>query len=147
MQKTFLYRARDHEGALLYVGITSQPNIRLSTHACSAPWRHLSQDELEWVEYSSRKEAEAAEREEISSHRPPFNKAGNPDKMRCGLQEPVRVGLLVSKEMRRNWRLAALARNTTVSALIEEAMTAHLTKRIDHDRAANHHADAPTLGV
>lgn len=127
--RTFLYRAHDHEGALLYVGITSQPNIRQSTHACTAPWRHLSRGELEWVEYPSRKEAEAAEREEIASHRPPFNKKGNPDNMRCGMKDPVRVNLLVSKEMRKQWRLAALARNTTMSALIEDAMAAYIAQK------------------
>lgn len=129
MSKTFLYRARDHEGALLYVGITNMPNIRQATHASSAPWRHLCAGQLEWQEFATREDAANAERLEIAEHRPPFNKMGNPDNMRCGLQDPVRVGLLVPKNTRKHWRLAALARNTTVSALIEDAMAAHLANK------------------
>lgn len=122
----YLYRARDEHGALLYIGATTRPKQRQAYHACRAPWASLAREQLEWVEFPDMQAALKAEKEEIAMHRPPFNKAANPDKMRCNIKEPVRVNLLVDRETRKEWKLAALAMGLPLAALIEKAVREYI---------------------
>lgn len=124
MQKTFLYRARDHEGALLYVGITSMPKVRQATHANYAPWRALSMGELEWQEFATREDAAEAERREIAEHRPPFNTRGNPDKWNQ-IENQVRINFLVPAETRVAWKKLAIDHGVTMQQLIQDSVNAY----------------------
>lgn len=73
----YVYRLRDAEGVLLYVGCSRDPATRLLAHESDQPWGHLihSQD----VEGPfDRDVALARETAAISSERPRFNIRHNP---------------------------------------------------------------------
>ena len=128
----YLYRARDEKGDLLYIGATTRPEQRQAYHACRAPWAHLSREHLEWVQFPDMQAALKAEKEEIATHRPPFNRASNPDKMRCNLKEPVRVNLLVDHETRKAWKMAAIRMGVPLAALIERAVREYIALDQEH---------------
>lgn len=76
--KTFLYKATAVNGELLYVGITSQTNVRMDAHAKKSEWHALAEN-IEYFEFQDRSLALAAESAEIANNRPRFNVMGNPD--------------------------------------------------------------------
>ena len=70
---THLYRAYDHVGTLLYVGISLNTLNRVSQHRTDAsPW-FPNMARLEMQAFASREEAEAAERAAIRSEKPRHN--------------------------------------------------------------------------
>lgn len=70
--RTALYRHFDSDGRLLYIGIASDPETRRKQHQRNSRWARLSDDmAVEW--FTTRGEAEAAERAAIASERPIFN--------------------------------------------------------------------------
>ena len=73
--RTALYRHRDTDGVLLYVGITHNPEMRLKMHRHSAaPWLQFSAEcALEW--HATREDALLAERAAIRTEKPLFNVA------------------------------------------------------------------------
>jgi len=74
---TTLYRLYDASGQLLYLGITSSPTGRFTTHACEKVWW----DEIATIRlehYETRKEALAAESAAIVVEAPLHNMGGNP---------------------------------------------------------------------
>lgn len=74
-QPTALYRLFDQYGALLYVGISTQPETRWSQHASDKPWWSLVQHrKVEW--HPDRATAETAEREAVRAEMPLYNTAG-----------------------------------------------------------------------
>ncbi|MEU3282892.1 type II toxin-antitoxin system Phd/YefM family antitoxin [Streptomyces antibioticus] len=74
-QRTALYRLFDANGALLYVGISTQPDTRWTQHASDKPWWPLVQcRKVEW--HPDRTAAEAAEREAVRTEEPLYNTAG-----------------------------------------------------------------------
>jgi len=76
--KTYLYKATAADGELLYVGITSQTNVRMNAHVNNSQW-HALMAGVEYFEFPDRDAATAAESEAIRSLRPRFNVTGNPD--------------------------------------------------------------------
>lgn len=73
---TALYRLFDEAGRLLYIGITTNPEQRFSSHASTAPWWPLVADKkVEWL--SNRQGAERAEVEAIKAEGPLYNRAGS----------------------------------------------------------------------
>jgi predicted GIY-YIG superfamily endonuclease len=67
-----LYRCYDADGELLYVGITSNPRVRMNSHRAHAQWwESCVRRTMEW--YPSRPEALAAERKAISDENPRHN--------------------------------------------------------------------------
>jgi predicted GIY-YIG superfamily endonuclease len=68
-----LYRCFDKDGALLYIGITSNPSQRFSIHELKTPWwsdvASITQEEG----FESRSALEAAEIEAINAEYPLFN--------------------------------------------------------------------------
>lgn len=69
---TALYRHRNAEGTLLYVGISLSPIYRLSQHRDASPWfKEIATVTVEW--FDSRELALAAEREAIRSESPIYN--------------------------------------------------------------------------
>ncbi len=71
-----LYRWRDQERNLLYVGVTYNVEVRVSGHAANSIWWTFARrQDVEW--FPSRAEAEAAERTAIRSESPIFNRAHN----------------------------------------------------------------------
>jgi predicted GIY-YIG superfamily endonuclease len=71
-----LYRFYDETGALLYVGISSDPGRRFAQHRSDKPWWHAI-TEIRVQPMPSRKAALKAEREAIKNERPRFNVAHN----------------------------------------------------------------------
>jgi len=75
-ERTALYRIRNTDGDLLYVGISDRPEYRWFSHRRQHTWwdqaAHYS---LEWHE--SREEAEAAELEAIKQEEPRHNSTYN----------------------------------------------------------------------
>lgn len=70
--KTALYRHFNADGALLYVGISSNPLKRLDAHVKGSSWvQEIETVSLLW--FDSREEASDAEREAISSEGPLHN--------------------------------------------------------------------------
>lgn len=71
---TALYRHFAKDGALLYVGISLTPILRLKSHRKDSPWfREICRIEMEW--FPSWTEAEEAERLAIQNEGPRCNKA------------------------------------------------------------------------
>lgn len=69
---TALYRLFDQDGALLYVGVAVDPEVRLRVHSREKTWwPRVSQRSIEW--FASRPEAEAAEVRAITSEGPSRN--------------------------------------------------------------------------
>lgn len=74
--RTALYRLFNAEGVLLYIGISSQPEVRRKQHVAQQPWGHLiSRQEVEWRD--DRPTAERAEEAAIASESPLYNRDGN----------------------------------------------------------------------
>lgn len=69
---TALYRLRDQEGWLLYVGITDNPERRWKDHAKDKPWwPEVADRSIDWL--PSRAHAIAAEAAAIRTERPRHN--------------------------------------------------------------------------
>ncbi len=70
--RTALYRLFGAEGELLYVGITTTPEVRLKQHAFDKPWwGDVAESKVEW--FPTRVDAERAEREAIRKDAPKWN--------------------------------------------------------------------------
>ncbi|MCX4697021.1 GntR family transcriptional regulator [Streptomyces sp. NBC_01373] len=75
-ERTALYRLFDVDERLLYVGITTEPKVRMKAHAADkAWWSEVSTREFEW--FDSRGEAAKAEVAAIRAERPVHNHAHN----------------------------------------------------------------------
>lgn len=68
-----LYRHFDEAGALLYVGISIRPAVRLYEHDRDSHWFHLVR-RIELEHFQTIAEASAAERAAIQTEQPRFNK-------------------------------------------------------------------------
>lgn len=77
--RTALYRLFDRNDQLIYVGISNNPRARWEDHGSDKVWwGDVVTREIEW--FGTRKDAEAAERREISARSPKWNVApGMPD--------------------------------------------------------------------
>ena len=72
LERTALYRLFNEAGALLYVGITNDPDVRWSCHARQKDWwPEVHSRTIEWK--PTRAEAEAAEAEAIGREGPRWN--------------------------------------------------------------------------
>jgi predicted GIY-YIG superfamily endonuclease len=70
---TALYRLYDSAGELLYIGVTSNPQVRWGQHKSEKPWwPQVARKTLEWL--PTRDEALDAEPRAIVSERPRYNK-------------------------------------------------------------------------
>ncbi len=75
--RTALYRLYDSSGALLYIGVTNDPQTRFAQHAADKNWWPLvARTEIEW--YSTRPDALAAEEAAIKAKSPRFNRDHSP---------------------------------------------------------------------
>ncbi|MGH3489481.1 MAG: GIY-YIG nuclease family protein [Actinopolymorphaceae bacterium] len=72
---SYVYRAYDDSGVLLYVGVTGKPDARRDQHARTAPWYRLADRFTEAV-YPSRSDAAVAELDAIRDERPIYNEIG-----------------------------------------------------------------------
>lgn len=76
--RTALYRFFDEGGALLYVGITADVEVRWLNHERYKPWwPQVAEKRVEW--FDNRPDALAAELEAIRSERPVHNVIGTPE--------------------------------------------------------------------
>jgi predicted GIY-YIG superfamily endonuclease len=72
-----LYRFYDVEGALIYVGQTTNPSARISTHRSEkAWWTEVGSIEVEHC--ACKEHLDRAERNAIIAERPRYNVAGKP---------------------------------------------------------------------
>lgn len=71
-EPTYLYRAYDGEGALLYIGITCKPDGRLANHKHKSSWFGDAK-RMSWALHPDRPSALEAEREAIESEQPRDN--------------------------------------------------------------------------
>lgn len=77
MSEQVLYRFYDHDGKLLYVGISNTWYQRFHDHERKAGWfSKVAYTTFEWHE--NRESVEAAELKAIRTENPEFNKANNP---------------------------------------------------------------------
>lgn len=78
---TWVYRAWDAEGQMLYVGVTCSLWKRMARHECSGSdesrWTLLA-SRIEWERFETRTEALAVELATIKQERPRFNRQDNP---------------------------------------------------------------------
>lgn len=97
-----LYRFFDADGALLYVGISEHPLVRLDMHTHTQPWWSLVTSAT-FEQHQTREDARAAELAAIRSEHPAFNVADNGD--------PRLSDRLQAWESRNERRLQARARS------------------------------------
>lgn len=75
-ERTGLYRWKDDQGDLLYVGISNHPELRAQQHDQTKDWFHLvATSDVEW--FPSREDALKAEKAAIIAERPRYNKQHN----------------------------------------------------------------------
>jgi predicted GIY-YIG superfamily endonuclease len=75
-ERTALYRVRNSDGDLLYIGISERPEYRWFSHRRQHNWwNEVAQYSLEW--HDSREVAEAAEAKAIDAERPRHNSTYN----------------------------------------------------------------------
>ena len=72
-RRTCVYRTYDHDGTLLYVGISMNPDGRLYQHRKSAWWPLVDEVTIQW--FDGREAAKAAERRAIDDEEPLYNVA------------------------------------------------------------------------
>ncbi len=71
-KQTCLYRIWDAEGALLYVGISTNPDMRMYKHKRRQPWwAEVDSVSYEW--FPNRESAQGAERSAIHHEHPVYN--------------------------------------------------------------------------
>lgn len=73
ISSTLLYRFHDHDGHLLYVGVTNRPAERWGTHRRKAPWWPLARH-VTVTRYAANWLALDAERAAIRFEGPIFNR-------------------------------------------------------------------------
>tara|TARA_R110000868_G_scaffold94316_2_gene260280 strand:+ start:2477 stop:2971 length:495 start_codon:yes stop_codon:yes gene_type:complete len=103
MNRCALYRHFDADGALLYVGITNNPQRRLAQHVAGSDWMELiATTETQW--FGDRGEALTAEAKAIQSERPKFNKTYTPaaDRKHADLGDRIR-------QLRLSWGMSQCA--------------------------------------
>lgn len=72
MTRTALYRHWDADGALLYVGISSDPVRRMAEHRSASDWAHdVADTAIKW--FDGREEAVKAEAQAICEEKPLHN--------------------------------------------------------------------------
>lgn len=72
-QPTAVYRLYDSAGALLYVGVTSNPDARFGAHSLIQPWwAQVAARDVTW--YPTRTEGKAAEAEAVRTENPLHNR-------------------------------------------------------------------------
>jgi hypothetical protein len=76
-----LYRTYDHDGQLLYVGITNNPMGRFRSHEVTKDW-WPNVAEIKLATFESRDDLVAAEREAILTEKPLHNVVHNPSRPR-----------------------------------------------------------------
>lgn len=75
--KTCVYRLRDEEGVLLYVGVSLTVMQRIAHHRATKPWfTDIGRIDLVW--FDTRAEALAYEADAIVAEHPVYNLAGRP---------------------------------------------------------------------
>ncbi|MFE9064890.1 GntR family transcriptional regulator [Streptomyces violaceusniger] len=123
-ERTALYRLYDTDDRLLYLGITSEPKVRMKAHATDKPWwGDVETREVEW--FDTRDEAAAAEIEAIRHEQPVHNHAHNTAAMLALLpaatEEPLRPQFepVTSDGRSAAQRMAADIRALTMSGNIQ----------------------------
>ena len=88
-----LYRCRNRAGAVIYVGVTNNPQRREWEHKCRASFRdNLDAVDVEW--FSSRAEALAAEAEILNG---PLRPSGNVYGAKAGVFDASPVAALIDE--------------------------------------------------
>jgi predicted GIY-YIG superfamily endonuclease len=77
-----VYLAYDRTDTLLYVGISSDPSVRMAGHQARSEWWPLAY-RIDTEQYDTRSEALAREAALIRQRRPPFNTQHNPEPRRA----------------------------------------------------------------
>lgn len=74
-ERTALYRFYDADGELLYIGITTDPDVRWACHESTSWWKEVDRMQTKVAWYDERAEAGSAEVAAIKAERPRHNRA------------------------------------------------------------------------
>lgn len=131
MSRTALYRLSDAQGALLYVGIATNPNTRWNVHKREKTWAHLvTERAIEW--FPDRSAAEAAEVAAISAEKPRYNVSHSTTRNRGDAKGEYRRLYPTPRQVRiatQTWKefgAAAKAAGTTRGRLLVEFINWYL---------------------
>lgn len=73
-ERTCVYRLYDAEDTLLYIGITTDTDVRWQAHSSTRKWwPEVARKDVQW--YEARADAEAAEVAAIRAEKPRYNRA------------------------------------------------------------------------
>ena len=115
-RKAAVYRIFDKDGAVIYVGCSTNPPRRLADHFRAHP--NAASAAVEWFpDYFI---ARDVERETIAAFRPPLNKIHHPE-FRQTWRKKAPPGLI---PLRRDWRLASAEARAQFLAEISPIMDA-----------------------
>lgn len=90
--KTAVYRAFSEDGALLYLGVSCDPNLRMKTHRSLSRWgASVSSVTFKW--YTSRDAALNAEAIGIFTEKPVFNRTGPTARLAAIFRPSVKVNM------------------------------------------------------
>lgn len=132
--ETFLYRALGDGGKLLYVGISSDVNVRISQHRIKSEWFPNCVG-FDVESFGSRSDALDAEREAIANENPTHNIIHNPSLKK----DRGRMTIEIRADLVREIRVACVELPPKVtgggpSAFFEQAAEAYLeTLRKEHN--------------
>lgn len=131
MTRTALYRLRDLQGNLLYIGIAANPDARWRVHRREKTWAHLVADRsIEW--FPNRAAAEAAEAVAIRSEKPRHNVSHSTTRKRGDAKGEYRRLYATPRQVRiptQAWKefdAAAKAAGTTRGKLTAEFISWYL---------------------
>lgn len=124
-----VYRLRDSEGQLLYVGISSNVPQRLIAHRNDKAW---GPQIASWdvVEYPSRTAAEMAERVAIGSESPLYNVASGGKAHRVQWRPGPRQGIPV------RWSIEQLAELTALAEVETEGNVSQMIRKLVREALA-----------
>lgn len=121
----FLYRLRDSEGRLLYVGFTRHVQQRMAAHRSEQPWWPLVADR-EVEQHPDRASAERAEKEALATEAPAFNVLHTAGRKEARATAPFRT-ICVPNDPWLFALLAAQDRGDSIHDVVTEALRQYVT--------------------
>ena len=84
-----VYRIYDHDGDLMYLGLSDKPKQRISHHRFHKSWGY-AMEAYKVREYPTRQQAAAVERKAIAILRPRYDRSNNTREPRPPVHRPFR---------------------------------------------------------
>ena len=116
-KKTQLYRHFDADRNLLYVGVTSNIDVRNASHKVNSHW-FSAIDIIESEEFPDRSSAVAAELSAIKEESPKWNVIGNPNAIAGQPRNMDMMTIRIPLELMLDLKLTAKADDRSINSMV-----------------------------